>query len=111
MVLSLLTFLLLLLPIVASAQTIPVELGAFVETGAVNSVSGAGLVTCTPTTGSVVCTGTGASSITGTANQISRDVATGAVTLSLPSVVVAPGSLAVTTRTGTPATFACFDSS
>lgn len=36
----------------------------------------------------------GVSSITGTANQISRDTSTGAVTLSIPSTFIAPGTIA-----------------
>ena len=48
--------------------------------------------------------------LAGTANQITASAASGSVTLSLPSAVTMPGSLAVTTVTGTPATFACFDS-
>jgi hypothetical protein len=53
----------------------------------------------------------GVSSITGTALQITRSAPTGAVTLSLPAAITVPGSLTVTTRTGTPATFAMFDAS
>lgn len=42
--------------------------------------------------------GTGyVSSITGTANQITASAATGAVTLSMPSTFIAPGSIAATT--------------
>lgn len=52
----------------------------------------------------------GVSSITGTALQIARDAPTGAVTLSLPSAVTLPGSLTVTTRTGTAAKAAAFTS-
>jgi len=44
-----------------------------------------------------VAGGGGVTSVTGTANQISTDVTTGAITLSLPSAITAPGSLAVTT--------------
>lgn len=51
----------------------------------------------------------GVATITGTAGEIDADEAAGDVTLSLPAALVAPGSLTVTTRTGTPATFACFD--
>lgn len=53
------------------------------------------------TTGQVDITITGSAggvtSITGTANQITASAATGAVTLSLPSAVILPGSLQVTT--------------
>jgi len=47
--------------------------------------------------------------IAGTANQITASAASGSVTLSLPAAVTAPGSLTLTTRTGTPATLATFD--
>ncbi len=42
------------------------------------------------------------SSITGTANQITASAATGAVTLSIPSVFIAPGSMAATTTMTSP---------
>jgi hypothetical protein len=57
----------------------------------------------------VTIANTGVLSITGTANQIARDIATGAVTLSFPAAVIMPGSLTVTTRTGTPDKFVAFD--
>ena len=41
--------------------------------------------------------GSGVSSITGTANQITTSASTGAVTLSVPSTFIAPGSIAATT--------------
>lgn len=55
--------------------------------GGVNSVTGAGTVACTPTTGSVVCTGSGsgATSVTGT-NGVTASPTTGAVGVSLSPI-------------------------
>jgi hypothetical protein len=50
------------------------------------------------------------SALSGTANQITASASVGAVTLSLPSAVTLPGSMTLTTRTGTPATVAVFTS-
>lgn len=62
------------------------------------------------TTGKLVKVGSIASiavsSIAGTANQITASAATGAVTLSIPSTFIAPGSIAATTGvSGTTGTF------
>jgi hypothetical protein len=54
--------------------------------------------------------GGGVTSVTGTSNQVTATPTTGAVVLSLPVGLVVPGSLTVTTTTGTPASFATLDS-
>ena len=53
--------------------------------GAVSSVSGSGAgISVSPTTGAVVVTNTGVTSLAGTTNQITTSASSGAVTLSLP---------------------------
>ncbi len=47
--------------------------------------------------GSITVSNTGVTSITGTVNQITASASTGGITLSIPSVFVAPGSIAATT--------------
>lgn len=47
--------------------------------------------------GSITISNTGVTSLTGTANQVSVSASTGAVTLSVPSTFIAPGSVEVTT--------------
>lgn len=54
-------------------------------------------VSVTNGAGSITVANTGVLSITGTANQITASAATGAVTLSVPAVFIAPGSVEVTT--------------
>jgi hypothetical protein len=58
------------------------------------TVNAAGQITVTASSG--------VTSLAGTANQITASAATGAVTLSLPSTLVAPGTFAATTSTSTP---------
>jgi hypothetical protein len=55
-------------------------------------------ITITNAAGSITIANAGVTSVTGTANQITTSASTGAVTLSLPSAVTAPGSLTVTTN-------------
>jgi hypothetical protein len=55
-------------------------------------------ITITNGAGSITIANAGVTSITGTANQITASASTGAVTLSLPSAITAPGSLTVTTN-------------
>jgi len=72
---------------VTSAYTLPVADGS---SGQVLKTDGAGAVTWqTDAEGAVA-------SVSGTANQISASTATGAVTLSLPSTIIAPGTLTAT---------------
>ena len=47
--------------------------------------------------GSITVSNTGVTALTGTVNQITVSASTGSVTLSIPSVFVAPGSIAATT--------------
>lgn len=54
-------------------------------------------ISITEGAGTITISNTGVTSIAGTANQITASAATGAVTLSLPSTLIAPGSLEVTT--------------
>lgn len=63
-------------------------------TGGVSSVTGSGTVSCSPTTGAVVCTGSGGSavsSVTG-AGATSCSPTTGAVVCTTPSVTLTSGS-------------------
>lgn len=55
-------------------------------------------ITVTNGAGSITVANAGVTSIAGTANQITASASTGAVTLSLPSAITAPGSLTVTTN-------------
>jgi hypothetical protein len=77
--------------------------GAFTTAGAYSvTLTATGATTLTlPTSGTLLSTGNAAgnyvSSIAGTLNQINASAATGAVTLSLSSTLVAPGSVEVTT--------------
>lgn len=76
--------------------------------GAGKTITASNTLTFTGTDGSSVNFGTGGTvsytassvaSITGTANQISASASTGAVTLSLPSTLIAPGTFQVTGHT------------
>lgn len=55
-------------------------------------------ISVTNGSGTITINNTGVTSVAGTANQITASGATGAVTLSLPSAITAPGSLVVTTN-------------
>ena len=79
----------------------------------VSSITGGTGITVDTPTGDVTVSADDTAmvaSLAGTANQITASAATGAVTLSLPSAVTLPGSLTVTTRTGTAAKAAAFTS-
>jgi len=65
-------------------------------TGAVFIGAGTGIGVAVAGKG-ITLTNTGVQSLAGTANQITVSGATGAVTLSLPSLIITPGSLSVTT--------------
>ncbi len=90
------------------ANTNTITLGGNLSTGGAVSFSGAystaftvtGATTLTlPTSGTLLTTGNTSNyvaSIAGTANQITTSGSTGAVTLSLPSTLIAPGSVEVT---------------
>ena len=69
-------------------------------TGGVSSVTGAGTVSCSPTTGAVVCTGSGSgvSSVTGT-SPIVASPTTGAVAVSLSTVPATLGGTGVSSPT------------
>lgn len=71
------------------------------------------VTTAAPTNGQLLVGSTGAvpvvASLTGTANQLTVTPGAGSITLSIPAAATVPGSLTVTTRTGTKSTFACFD--
>jgi hypothetical protein len=58
--------------------------------------NGAG-ISVTSGSGAITIANTGVTSVAGTTNQIAASAATGAVTLSVPSAFVAPGSVEVTT--------------
>jgi len=61
-------------------------------------IAGSGItLTTNAGTDALTVGNSGVLSVTGTSNQISTDVTTGAVTLSLPSALTVPGSLNVTT--------------
>ena len=89
--------------------TFTTTLGGNISTGGAFTTTPANAVTLTttgatnvtlPTSGTLLTTADTTnyvSSITGTANQITASAATGAVTLSIPSAFVAPGSVTVTT--------------
>lgn len=64
--------------------------------GVTSNVAGTG-INVSGATGAVTITNAGVISIAGTTNQLTASAATGAVTLSIPSTLVVPGSLAVTT--------------
>lgn len=55
-------------------------------------------MTITNGAGTVTVTNAGVTSLAGTANQVSASAATGAVTLSLPTTLIAPGSVQITTN-------------
>jgi hypothetical protein len=54
-------------------------------------------ISITEAAGAITITNTGVTSLAGTANQISASASTGAVTLSVPSAFIAPGSVQITT--------------
>ena len=54
-------------------------------------------ISITEAAGAITITNTGVTSLAGTANQITASASTGAVTLSIPSAFIAPGSVQVTT--------------
>jgi hypothetical protein len=66
------------------------------NTGVTSNVAGTG-ISVSGATGAVTITNTGVTSLAGTANQITASASTGAVTLSVPSAFVAPGSIQITT--------------
>lgn len=77
-----------------------IQTGCFIDGIAGVSVSNTAYVTINTSTGemgSAAIPATGVTSLTGTANQITVSAATGAVTLSIPSTFIAPGSIAATT--------------
>jgi hypothetical protein len=66
------------------------------NTGVTSNAAGTG-ISVSGATGAVTITNTGVTSLAGTANQVAVSGSTGSVTISLPSAVVAPGSVQVTT--------------
>ena len=70
------------------------------NTGVTSAVAGTG-IGVSGATGAVTITNNGVTSITGTANQITASASTGAITLSVPSTFVAPGTIAATTSLST----------
>jgi len=66
------------------------------NTGVTSAVAGDG-ISVDASTGTVTITNDGVTSIAGTTNQITASASTGSVTLSLPSALIAPGSVEVTT--------------
>jgi hypothetical protein len=78
----------------------------------VRTLSASGVATCAAVANTDLSNST--IGVSGTTNQITSSSSSvalgGSTTLSLPATLIAPGSLAVTTRTGTPSTFATFDS-
>ena len=67
------------------------------NTGVTSAIASTG-ISVSGATGAVTFTNTGVTAIAGTTNQITASASTGSVTLSLPSALVAPGSLTVTTN-------------
>ena len=67
------------------------------NTAGVSTLTAGVGITLSGSTGDITITNTGVQSLSGTSNQISISGPTGEVTLSLPSTLIAPGSLAVTT--------------
>jgi hypothetical protein len=61
------------------------------------NITGSTGLSVTDGAGSISLANTGVTSIAGTANQISASASTGAVTLSVPSAFIAPGTVQVTT--------------
>ena len=77
----------------ANGQTLVGSGGVYTPT---TISSGAG-ITVTSGAGSIQISNTGVTSISGTTNQVSASASTGSVTLSTPSVFIAPGSVQDTT--------------
>jgi hypothetical protein len=86
--------------------------GAICANQFVRVLSASGVATCASVANTDLVNST--VGVAGTTNQIASSTSSvslgGSTTLSLPATLIAPGSLAVTTRTGTPSTFATFDS-
>ncbi len=94
-------------PSMGVVQTLTGNVGGAISpiAGNINIVGAGGItVTGTPGTLTITAAAAGVTSITGTANQITASAPTGAVTLSIPVVFIAPGSIEATT-TATAVTF------
>lgn len=74
-----------------------IAIGATGSSPAISTITPAIGITVTNGPGSITITNSGVTSIAGTANQILASAATGAVVLSLPTVLIAPGSVSATT--------------